>query len=134
MVQPDQMRIDAMQRKLTATLTSFRIGVGAIILVTALQTAVVLARIPHFGELFRDFLEGKELPAITQFFTRNHRALLVVVVLITASASAALLLSKKVWPIATGIAVILLCLLISETATFAMMQPLAQILSAMSGQ
>ena len=126
--------IEVKLRQFTSLVLALRIAVGIIVVLSALRCASVLASIPRFQELFRDLLEGQPLPSLTFFFLQSHRWLLIGISLLAIGSNVTIIISRKVWPVISGIVVVLLCLTVSEMATAALLLPLVQIISAMSGR
>ena len=126
-------RIDQLDQQVRNLSLAVRLGLTVVIAAFAFQCCVVLARAPHFGEIFADLFEGAALPALTQFFLSFSLPITIgVVVLSVVSIVALFALPKQIWSIPLGVLVAIITVATSQLAAFSFQMPLLRIISMMS--
>ena len=126
-------RIDQLEKRVRNLSIAVRLGVAVVTAAFAIQCWIVLARAPHFGDIFADLLGGAALPALTVFFLSFATPIAIgacVLALLTIVCLFAF--PHQSWTIPLGVFVAIIIIAITQLAAFSFQLPMMHIISSLS--
>jgi len=121
-------RIEGLERRVAVLSQSLRLMVGMLVCASAVRSSVVMLRVPQYKEMFADLLGGTTLPFSTAFFLAYSTPIFGAVWVLSAAALLSLMfLSDRAWAIPFSVVLVAFCITITESASYALMQPFISI-------
>ena len=126
-------RIDQLEKRVRDLSLAVRLGVAVVTAAFALQCWIVLARAPHFGDIFADLLGGAALPALTVFFLSFATPIAIGACVLALLAILCLFVfPNQSWTIPMGVFVAIIVIAVTQLAAFSFQLPMMHISSSLS--